>query len=192
MNSITASTKLLLSKVSLANASIIGQASTRITPSSVGNSPVILLNHDQTAGYKKRQTRRLLRQPDFTDYDKLPGDDVSTAYVGFYDDKRHTLPMAQDRFYRLNWGGWIRARGGRGTKMWAKTGERMWWTKQHVLCSARQTEQLEQMFEQKFRKKTFFVDDPYEDYEERNDHEFLPYGHRPYSYSYLKAKDYDS
>jgi hypothetical protein len=148
------------------------------------------LNHIQVAGYKKHQTSELLHKPTFTEYDKLPGDPYQTAYVGYYDDKRHNEPRALERFYRLNWGGWIRARGGRGVKSWQKEGARMWWTKQHVLCSARQSEQLEKMFEQKYRKKKYFVDDPYEDYEERNDHEFLPIGHKSYSYSYVKSKDY--
>lgn len=149
-----------------------------------------MLNQTQIAGYKKRQTNELLHAPTFDEYDKLPGDQFQTVYVGFYDDKRHTDPRAFDRFYRLNWGGWIRARGGRGSASWRKDGSRRWWDKQHILCSKWQSEVLEKMFEQKYRKKKFFVDDPYEIYEERNDIEFLPIGHRPYSYSYVKAKDY--
>lgn len=155
------------------------------------NSPRVLLNHSQSAGYKKRQTTKLEHTPTFDEYDKLPGDPFQTVYVGYYDDKRHNEPRAFDRFYRLNWGGWIRARGGRGSGGWKKDGPKMWWTKQHILCSRTQCEQLEKMFEQKYRKKKFFVDDPYEIYEEREDLEFLPYGHRPYSYSYVKSKDYD-
>lgn len=150
-----------------------------------------LLNYTSTAGYKKRQTTRLLHKPDFTEYDKLPGDDFQTVYVGYYDDQRHSLPMATERFYRLNWGGWIRARGGRGVGWWRKDAQRMWWTKQHILCSKTQCEQLEKMFSQKYRKRTFFVDDPYEAYETRDDIEFVPVGHKNYSYSYLKAKDYE-
>lgn len=150
-----------------------------------------MLNFNQIAGYKKRQTNDLVHQPGFTEYDKLPGDEYQTVYYGYYDGVRHNEPRALDRFYRLNWGGWIRARGGRGTKMWQKTGPKMWWTKQHILCSERQCEQLEKMFEKKYRKKTYFVDDPYEIYEQRNDTEFLPVGHAPYSYSYIKAKDFN-
>lgn len=158
----------------------------RLTP----EPALVLLNHTQKAGYKKRQTSKLVHYPTFDEYDKLPGDEYQTVYVGFYDDKRHTDPRGFDRFYRLNWGGWIRARGGRGSKMWQKDGPKMWWTKQHILCSQKQTETLEKMFAQKYRKKKFFVDDPYETYEER-DLEFVPYGHKPYSYSYVKARDYD-
>lgn len=160
------------------------------TTSQLAANPV-LLNLTQVAGYKKKQTNKLVHKPDFTEYDKLPGDTYQTVYVGYYDDKRHNEPRALDRFYRLNWGGWIRARGGRGSRSWQKTANQMWWTKQHILCSERQSEQLEKMFEQKYRKKTFFVDDPYEVYEERRNYEFLPTGHRPYSYSYIKAKDFE-
>lgn len=151
----------------------------------------VLINYTQIAGYKKRQSNRVLHKPNFDEYDKLPGDRFQTTYVGFYDDKRHGDPRAFDRFYRLNWGGWIRAQGGRGSGQWKKDGPKKWWTTQHVLCSERQTKQLEQMFEQKYRKKTFFVDDPYEIYETREDVEALPFGTRPYSYSYIKAKEYD-
>lgn len=151
----------------------------------------VLLQHNQIAGYKKRQTSELLHEPGFTEYDKMPGDRYQTVYCGYYTGRRHTDPRALDRFYRLNWGGWIRARGGRGSKMWQKQGHKMWWTKQHILCNQKQSEQLEQMFEQKYRKKTYFVDDPYEIYEERNDGEFIPSGHQDYSYSYVKAKDFE-
>jgi len=149
------------------------------------------INLIQAQTYKKHQTTKIPYEPGFTEYDKLPGDQYQTVYVGYYDDKRHTNPQCLHRFYRLNWGGWIRARGGRGTKSWQKSGEHMWWTKQHILCSDRQAEQLEKTFEKKYRKKTFFVDDPYEIYESRDNIEFLPIGHRPYSYSYLKSKDFD-
>lgn len=73
--------------------------------------------------------------------------------------------------------------------MWRKTANKMWWSKQHILCNETQSEMLEKMFEQKYRKKTFFVDDPYEIYEER-EKEYLPKGQRPYSYSYVKSRDY--
>lgn len=156
----------------------------------IGSGPAkVLLNYNQSAGYKKRQTSKLVHTPTFDEYDKLPGDEFQTVYVGYYDDKRHNEPRALDRFYRLNWGGWIRARGGRGSGMWKKKAPEMWWSKQHVFCSERQTEQLEKMFEQKYRKKKYFVDDPYEIYEKRN-HEFLPIGHASITYSYVKSDDY--
>lgn len=162
-----------------------------LKPKPITAIPPKLLNYSQTAGYKKRQTNKLIHYPTFDEYDKLPGDEYQTTYVGFYDDKRHNDPRAFDRFYRLNWGGWIRARGGRGSRMWQKRGDEMWWTKQHILCSEHQTEQLEKMIEKKYRKKTYFVDDPYEVYENR-DLEFVPIGTANYSYSYVKAKDFDS
>lgn len=147
----------------------------------------VMMNFVQDRGIKRKLSHRLTHKPDFTEYEKLPGDQYQTVYVGYYDDKRHTDPRAQERFYRLNWGGWIRARGGRYRSQWRKQGPIQWWARQHVLCSERQTKILEQMFEQKYRKKTYFVDDPYEIYEDR-DYEFLPYGTKPHNYSYIKAK----
>lgn len=151
--------------------------------------PRVLINLVQTAGYKKRQTQKISHRPTFDEYDKMPGDEYQTVYFGFYDDKRHTDMRAFERFYRLNWGGWIRAIGGRNQQIWNKSASRKWWFKQHVLCSERQSMMLEKMFEKKYRKKTYFVDDPYEIYENR-DFEFLPYGSNPHSYSYVKSKDF--
>lgn len=153
-----------------------------------GRSKYAMLNYTPMAGYKKRQTTEHIREPNIDEYDKMPGDNFQTVYKGFYDDERHTDPNAIDRFYRLNWGGWIRRRG--AARDWQKTGGQRWWAKQHIFCSEAQSKQLEQMFAQKYRRKTYFVDDPYEIYEKRN-HEFLPYGSKPYSYSYVKAHDYE-
>lgn len=171
----------------MASLARLTECSAKISLLKLANRP--LLNHTPSAGYKKRQTSELLHEPNFDEYDQLPGDRYQTTYVGYYDDERHTDPRALDRFYRLNWGGWIRARGGRGTGMWKKRASQMWWTKQHILCNETQSQMLEKMFAQKYRKKTYFVDDPYEIYEERET-EFLPYGTRPYSYSYAKARDF--
>lgn len=148
-----------------------------------------LLNHRPAAGFKKWRTQQVTHTPQFDEYHQLPGDQFQTVYVGYYDNERHTDPNGLDRFYRLNWGGWIRARGGRGKWMWRKTGPWMWWTKQHILCSKTQSEQLEKMFAQKYRKKTYFVDDFYEQYESR-EFEALPVGSRPQSYSYVKSNDF--
>lgn len=149
----------------------------------------VLINYSQTAGYKKRQTHKIVHWPTFDEHENLPGDEFQTTYVGFYDDQRHTDPRAFDRFYRLNWGGWIRTRGGRHSSKYKKSGPQNWWSHQHILCSETQTKQLEQMFAQKYRKKTYFVDDFYEVYEERET-EYLPYGHSPHNYSYVKDRDY--
>lgn len=150
-----------------------------------------LVNYTQIAGYKKRQTGKLIHKPTFDEFDKLPGDEFQTVYKGFYDNEKHTDPRGLDRFYRLNWGGWIRARGGRGSRHWRRNGPDEWWVKQHILCSQTQSEMLERMFAKKYRKRTYFVDDPYEQYEER-DFEFVPEGGADRSYSYIKAKDFDA
>lgn len=161
----------------------------RETDDTIISSVKPLINYVQIAGYKKRQTGKLSHKPTFDEYDKLPGDEYQTVYYGYYDGKRHTDPRAFDRFYRLNWGGWIRARGGRNHQIWRKNSSRKWWDKQHILCSESQSKVLEQMFEQKYRKKTYFVDDWYETYEYR-DAEFVPYGHQPINYSYVKSKEF--
>lgn len=48
---------------------------------------------------------------------------VQKRTVIYYDrntGRRHTEKDAVQRFYRLNWGGWIRTRAGRKNHLWKK------------------------------------------------------------------------
>lgn len=75
------------------------------------------------------------------------------------------------RFYRLNSGLWIRTRAGRGKKLWTKYSQRRYRLRQHVICNAQQSTLLDKMVTDYWKKKTYFVDDPYEPYQKRTDTE---------------------
>lgn len=75
------------------------------------------------------------------------------------------------RFYRLNWGGWIRTKCGRHKKLWKKSPPQKRRLRQHVICNATQSWLLDKMAGPYWRKPRYFVDDPYEPYHQR---EYFP------------------
>jgi len=81
--------------------------------------------------------------------------------------KRKTVKAVIKRFYRLNWGIWIRPRAGRHKKLWKKNAARRKRARTHVFCNATQTYMLDKMVAKFWRKKTYYVDDPYESYHKR-------------------------
>lgn len=91
------------------------------------------------------------------------------------------------RFYRLNWGAWIRPRAGRHKHLWRKPYYLRWWAKQHVFCTDEQNKVLEQMVSARYKKPTYFVDDPYEPYQKRHNLVYVPLGKNRISRSYMQA-----
>ncbi|XP_048746174.2 39S ribosomal protein L35, mitochondrial-like [Ostrea edulis] len=72
------------------------------------------------------------------------------------------------RFYRLDWGAWIRTKCGRGKKRFRKSTERKRRLDQHVFCNKQQNKLLDQLVTPFWRKKMYFVDSPYEPYQKRH------------------------
>lgn len=89
------------------------------------------------------------------------------------------------RFYRLNWGGWIRTRAGRHKHLWRKPYYIRWWAKQHVFCTEEQNKVLDQMVAAKVKAPKYFVDDPYVPYERRHGLVYVPMGKNCVSKSYM-------
>ena len=89
------------------------------------------------------------------------------------------------RFYRLNWGAWIRPRAGRHKHLWRKPSYIRWWARQHVFCTYEQNKVLDQMVSARYKNPTYFVDDPYEPYQKRHDFAFVPMGKERVSSSYI-------
>ena len=89
------------------------------------------------------------------------------------------------RFYRLNWGCWIRPRAGRHKHLWRKPYYIRWWAKQHVLCTDEQNKMLEQMVGARFKNPDYFVDDLYAPYQKRNNLVYVPLGKNSVSTSYI-------
>ncbi|XP_011693280.1 PREDICTED: 39S ribosomal protein L35, mitochondrial [Wasmannia auropunctata] len=85
--------------------------------------------------------------------------------------KRKTVKTVLTRFYRLDWGVWIRTRSGRHNKLWTKSSSRKKRLRRHVFCNATQSTLLDKMVSKYWKRRHYYVDDPYEPYHDRE--EFL-------------------
>lgn len=83
--------------------------------------------------------------------------------------KRQSEPEVLKRFFRLNWGMWIRTIAGRHKHLWRKRPHRKMRMKRHVFCNATQCTLLDKMVTRRWRRPMFFVDDPYAPYQSRED-----------------------
>ncbi|XP_014280074.1 large ribosomal subunit protein bL35m [Halyomorpha halys] len=92
--------------------------------------------------------------------------------------KRKSVRAVVKRFYRLNWGIWIRTRCGRHKKLYKKSANRKRRLRQHVFTNATQSWLLDKMVTRYWRKPRFYVDDPYEPYHKRE--EFIFSRRRPF------------
>lgn len=93
---------------------------------------------------------------------------------------KKTVKAVLKRFYRLQWGGWIRTMAGRHKHLWRKTKKRKIRLQRHVLCNGQQSFLLDKMVCAYWRKPKYYVDDPYEPYHSRE----------WYNKSYTKPKPY--
>ncbi|XP_011872047.1 PREDICTED: 39S ribosomal protein L35, mitochondrial [Vollenhovia emeryi] len=83
--------------------------------------------------------------------------------------KRRTVKTVLDRFYRLHWGIWIRTMAGRHNKLWTKSSARKKRLRRHVFCNATQSTMLDKMTSKYWRRRHYYVDDPYEPYHNREE-----------------------
>lgn len=84
--------------------------------------------------------------------------------------KRKSVKSALKRFFRLEWGGWIRTKTGRHKKMWKKRSCRKRRLRQHVLVNSTQAWMLDKMVTTFWRKPKYYVDDPYRPYHSRENY----------------------
>ncbi|XP_076759356.1 mitochondrial ribosomal protein L35 [Xylocopa sonorina] len=93
--------------------------------------------------------------------------------------KRKSAKAVVDRFYRLNWGIWIRTRAGRKKSIWRKSLRNKYKAKQHVFCNATQSTLLDKMVTRYWRRPHYYVDDPYNPYHAREEFPFTRRKPRP-------------
>lgn len=84
--------------------------------------------------------------------------------------KRKTVEVVLRKFYRLNWGIWIRGKCGREKRLYTKSARRKRRLRQHVFCNAKQSWLLDSMVTKYWRKPKYYVDDPYEPYHTREEY----------------------
>ncbi|XP_033322350.2 mitochondrial ribosomal protein L35 [Megalopta genalis] len=86
--------------------------------------------------------------------------------------KRKSCKAVLKRFYRLNWGIWIRTRAGRSRKLWAKKANRKRKLRQHVFVNATQSTLLDKMVTMYWKRPHYYPEDPYNPYHEREEFPF--------------------
>ncbi|XP_058804628.1 large ribosomal subunit protein bL35m [Phymastichus coffea] len=93
--------------------------------------------------------------------------------------KRKSVKTVLYRFYRLNWGIWIRTKAGRQKHLWKKSASRRRKLKQHVFTNSTQSWMLDKMVTAFWRRPKYWVDDPYEPYHKREEFPFTQKKPRP-------------
>lgn len=83
--------------------------------------------------------------------------------------KRKSVKVVLKKFYRLDWGIWIRGKCGRQKKLYKKSARRKRRLRQHVFCNATQSWLLDSMVTKYWRRPKYYVDDPYEPYHSREE-----------------------
>ncbi|KAI4497863.1 hypothetical protein M0802_006979 [Mischocyttarus mexicanus] len=91
--------------------------------------------------------------------------------------KRKTVKTVLKRFYRLHWGIWIRRYSAHSKRQWSKTERRKRRLRQHIFVNGQQSWLLDKMVTKFWRRKRFYVDDPYNPYHQRE--EFLHTREKP-------------
>ncbi|XP_033203475.1 mitochondrial ribosomal protein L35 [Bombus vancouverensis nearcticus] len=94
--------------------------------------------------------------------------------------KRKSVKAVLDRFYRLNWGIWIRTFAGRHRSLWKKSQRNKYRLRQHVFCNATQSTMLDKMVTSYWKRPHYYVDDPYNPYHKREEFPFTRTKPRPF------------
>ncbi|XP_012281570.1 39S ribosomal protein L35, mitochondrial [Orussus abietinus] len=84
--------------------------------------------------------------------------------------KRKAVKPVIKRFYRLDWGIWIRTMAGRHKRMWLKSRDRKRRMRKHVFTNATQSWLLDKMVTKFWKKRRHYPEDPYEPYHLREEY----------------------
>ena len=87
--------------------------------------------------------------------------------VHLQDGNARSSTAVLDRFMRLYNGLWIRPLVGRHRKLWKKSFRRQNRLRDHVFCTRRQCEMLDQMVTKEYKMRRYYPEDPYEPYQSK-------------------------
>ncbi|XP_071947917.1 large ribosomal subunit protein bL35m-like [Antedon mediterranea] len=82
--------------------------------------------------------------------------------------KKKTVKAVISRFYRFSNGLWLRRYAGYKKKLFKKSLNRKKRIKNHIFCSRTQSKMLDLMVTRYWRERKYYVDHPYDKYQERN------------------------
>ncbi|KAK3928182.1 39S ribosomal protein L35, mitochondrial [Frankliniella fusca] len=93
--------------------------------------------------------------------------------------KRQTVRAVIARFRRLDWGAWIHRPAGCKRKRWKKKHHILMRNERHVFSNATRSKILDRMVSLYWRSPKYWVDDPYEPYNKREEYYFSRTKPRP-------------
>ncbi|KAM4866586.1 large ribosomal subunit protein bL35m isoform 2-T2 [Thomomys bottae] len=91
----------------------------------------------------------------------------TVTYCSTKKGKRKTVKAVIDRFLRLHSGLWLRRKAGYKKKLWKKTSARKRRLREMVFCNKTQSKMLDKMTTSFWRRRNWYVDDPYQKYHDR-------------------------
>ncbi|XP_010765313.1 large ribosomal subunit protein bL35m [Notothenia coriiceps] len=91
----------------------------------------------------------------------------SLTYVSLKKGKRKSVKSVTERFMRLHCDLWIRRKAGYKKKQWKKMPARRNRLREHVFCNKSQTKLLDRMTTSFWKRRNWFVNDPYLKYHDR-------------------------
>ncbi|XP_020343552.1 39S ribosomal protein L35, mitochondrial [Oncorhynchus mykiss] len=89
------------------------------------------------------------------------------TYISVKKGKRKSVKSVVKRFMRLHCGLWIRRKAGYKKKLWKKLPARKKRLREHVFCNKTQNKLLDKMTTKFWKRRNWFVNDPYKKYHER-------------------------
>ncbi|XP_072191656.1 large ribosomal subunit protein bL35m [Excalfactoria chinensis] len=89
------------------------------------------------------------------------------TYYGLRKGKRKTVKAVVKRFLRLHSGLWVRRKSGYKKKLWKKSTAQKKRLREFVLCNRTQCKLLDKMTTSFWKRRNWYVDDPYQKYHDR-------------------------
>ncbi|XP_048208520.1 39S ribosomal protein L35, mitochondrial [Perognathus longimembris pacificus] len=91
----------------------------------------------------------------------------TVTYCSTKKGKRKTVKAVVYRFLRLHSGLWLRRKAGYKKKLWKKTSARKRRLREIVFCNKTQSKLLDKMTTSFWKRRNWYVDDPYQKYHDR-------------------------
>ncbi|OPJ70785.1 large ribosomal subunit protein bL35m [Patagioenas fasciata] len=89
------------------------------------------------------------------------------TYCSLRKGKRKTVKAVTERFLRLHNGLWVRRQSGYKKKLWKKSASQKKRLRELVLCTRTQCKLLDKMTTSFWKRRNWYVDDPYQKYHDR-------------------------
>ncbi|NWX36460.1 RM35 protein, partial [Notiomystis cincta] len=89
------------------------------------------------------------------------------TYCSLRKGKRKSVKSVVKRFLRLHNGLWVRRKSGYKKKLWKKSAARKKRLREFVLCTRTQCKLLDKMTTSFWKRRNWYLDDPYQKYHDR-------------------------